>query len=375
MKILNILPDSSFAKHIVALMKLAPVESKFVFLRKKGCDVAWVDIANCDDVEIVDVGGVHYESLINDESIDAIWIHMLSANAIDFALRMPKRVKIVWGVFGCDYVGLLGENFYGRLTLGVVRQNQSTMTIVKKSIKDFLFWSGLYRIFLRKLEVFFKRVGYFTTVVPTEEQLVRRLIGDKPKFLHFRYMTDGIKQINHSPVDLCGPVNVLVGNSASLSNNHADVFDSLSRIKDVDKVVSPLSYGAYSEIIAQNGIKYLGDKFTPQMRYMPEMEYIDFLSQFPVMIFGMFRQQAVGNIVLGLKLGACLFLSSKNPVYRYLVENGIKVFKTEDLKGSLRPTIDSFAPFQAENIQRASELFDYAKGVGEIYDSIEVLKI
>ena len=54
-------------------------------------------------------------------------------------------------------------------------------------------------------------------------------------------------------------------------------------------------------------------------------------SDVSVALFGNWRQEAIGNIIVALYLGAKVFLSHVNPVYEWAQSHGLTVYELEKL--------------------------------------------
>ncbi len=128
---------------------------------------------------------------------------------------------------------------------------------------------------------------------------------------------------------------ILIGNSASWTNNHEYVFD---HIKNLDlkgkQIVVPLNYGgdaAYRDKISRLGDKYFGSNFSSLSKFLPLSEYNSLMAKAEVCIYGSWRQEAMGNIVVALYLGAKVFMSGKSPLYEDLTGRGLIIFKLEDI--------------------------------------------
>jgi|GEM_PF-5116628 len=127
---------------------------------------------------------------------------------------------------------------------------------------------------------------------------------------------------------------ILIGNSATVENNHADVLEVLKRTSNHQYTISlPLTYGLfprYKEKIKSSFRKSLGDRVYFLEEHMKLQEYYNFLQQHPTAIFLHYRQQALGNILFMLYTGTKVYLSRQNVVYQWLTRNQIKVYIFED---------------------------------------------
>lgn len=127
---------------------------------------------------------------------------------------------------------------------------------------------------------------------------------------------------------------ILIGNSATVENNHVDVLEVLSKTSDHLFTYSlPLTYGQFPRYKAKIKTLYenqLGDRVTFLEHHMKLESYYLFLQQHPTAIFLHHRQQGLGNILYMLYTGTKVYLSRSNIVFHWLQKNQIKVFIFED---------------------------------------------
>jgi len=127
---------------------------------------------------------------------------------------------------------------------------------------------------------------------------------------------------------------ILLGNSATATNNHVEAISLLSSIELGDrKIVVPLSYGdnQYGDFIERHGNRLLGEKFMPIRRFMPIDEYNELISRCSIVIMNHRRQQALGTIYTMLYYGAKLFMDHRSIVYEFLKRHGASVFSIQDM--------------------------------------------
>lgn len=151
---------------------------------------------------------------------------------------------------------------------------------------------------------------------------------------YFYYPIDEILGENFQNTQAKGNV-ILVGNSASWTNNHEYVFKYLKKINVEDKeIVTPLSYGGneeYRSKVEKIGKKWFKHNYTSIRQFLPLAEYNILMTKAEICIFGSWRQEAFGNIVIALYLGSKVFLSEKSPLYRELKSQGLVIFKLEEI--------------------------------------------
>lgn len=130
-----------------------------------------------------------------------------------------------------------------------------------------------------------------------------------------------------------GKVRIQVGNSATESNRHIEVFSELVPFRDKDiEIICPLSYGdeEYSEQIQGIGRAMFGDRFIPVRQFLPYDEYLELLESIDIAIFNHDRQQGMGNIISHLGCGHKVYLRSDQTPWSVFVDRGIRVFDIAD---------------------------------------------
>ncbi len=164
-----------------------------------------------------------------------------------------------------------------------------------------------------------QQIDIVAPVVPTEMKYINSL-GIQPEYAPFSYNSIG-KLIGNIELPKSVGENILVGNSATATNNHLEIFQKLSRINlGKRKIIVPLSYGndEYRKNILKKGKELLGDNFHPLVDFIPFEEYNSILKSCGIAIFNHIRQQAVFNIIIMMHMGATVYLNRKSPVFEYL---------------------------------------------------------
>jgi dTDP-N-acetylfucosamine:lipid II N-acetylfucosaminyltransferase len=166
-------------------------------------------------------------------------------------------------------------------------------------------------------------------------------------------------------------INILLGNSASKSNNHIEALEKLFLIvgnKDCT-IFAPLSYGnnKVKEQVINKGKELFGDRFQPLTEFIPYEQYIDFISSIDIAIFNHKRQQAMGNIINLLGAGKKVYLNSETSTFDLFQELKVKIFDINEL--NLNPEFKE----KSENIQIIKNYFteqNLKQQWAKIYDSI-----
>lgn len=154
-----------------------------------------------------------------------------------------------------------------------------------------------------------------------------------PKYIDWNY--GGTEQFfkKNNDIKIQGG-NILIGNNATFTNNHIEIFNILKKINLYGrKIICPLSYGnkSYGDYIEKTGKKMFGESFIPIRNIMNKKEYINLISGCSHVIMNHIRQQAGGNIAIMIFLGAKVFLDSRNPFFNYYKKMGIKVYSIKQI--------------------------------------------
>ncbi len=123
--------------------------------------------------------------------------------------------------------------------------------------------------------------------------------------------------------------NILVGNSATPTNNHIEIFSKLEFFKTHNiNIIIPLSYGDenYKNKIINLSKNIFKDKTTFLTEFLPYTEYLEILKNIDIAIFGHERQQATANIIQLLGFGKKVFLNKKSTLYDYFNKKDFKIF-------------------------------------------------
>ncbi len=263
---------------------------------------------------------------------DEIYIHLLNPRKIKLLSSIDKtRTRIYWIIWGLDlYNKLLVPKGFRLYTDGNSIGGQNL--------------SGMFKRFCQRLEA--RRTARFISkhvdciVTDTTENDYDYLLRYYPEFSgkqwkdFFYYPIDVILNRELQASTVTG-TDIMIGNSASATNNHEYVFELLSRLDTHGRrIVVPLSYSGkkgYVETVASKGNRLFGKDFVPLMDFLPLEEYNRQQAATSVALFGNLRQEAIGNIIIALYLGAKVFLIRTNPVYEWAKGHGLIVYDLETM--------------------------------------------
>jgi len=264
------------------------------------------------------------------EIYDAIILHSLHPFSLEVLARVKSSVSVLWIGMGYDYYDLLTETPLDLLKPQSKKLHNPASRLFRKG--PFKIIKGIINRALhpntRSKKSLIKRIDLFAPVLESEYLLIKSALkAPFPQYVRWNYgkiadLVDG-ELGNKSVTDK----NILVGNSASMTNNHLDAFDVLAKvgIPDSSKVIVPLSYGdtQYRDKVIAEGRRLFGNQFQPITEFMTMDQYIDLLSTCSSVVMNHLRQQGAGNLFIMLYLGAKVFLDSQNPLYEEFKNMGL----------------------------------------------------
>jgi hypothetical protein len=151
------------------------------------------------------------------------------------------------------------------------------------------------------------------------------------RFFFYRYLSNRIKEN-----EVITGNNILVGNSAAITNNHLDILKLLEKhkISYNSNIIIPLSY-AGDNTFKQFLLKKIKKSNQTNIKFLTDFisidKYCNILNTCQYAIFGHIRQQAMGNIYRCLYQGSKVFLYEESVAYKYLKEQGYVIYAIEDI--------------------------------------------
>lgn len=348
---------------IKLLHSFPPTESKF----KEYCDLTF-RIKQFDNTFVASLD----ETNVKITDFDLIFIHYLRKKDIQFLNKNDPDIPIVWFFWGAelfnsgriqnrfllDKTKSLKDRFYTKNIIGIY---------IKYLIRIFLPFLSDWTPPQKKIRVIDK-FNYIVPVMPGDYSILKESYKISPKLHHLNYVNPLIEQSGRPYVD---GQNILLGNSASFTNNHIEAIDKLSEIKLSNrKVIIPLSYGRedLENYISEYAKKKLGENRVRILRkFLPFEEYNKIIISCEIVVMNHLRQQAVGNIVQALYNGSHVYLRPESTVYKYLIDQGIKVSNFEKFK-VLVPLKEQE---KVDNRRRTKEVFGAKRQRGRLEQLID----
>lgn len=177
-----------------------------------------------------------------------------------------------------------------------------------------------------------KGISNFMTFASPDYELMNKWYGAKGHQYDCLYPSNAnIELLSglRSEVRDNGPIKILLGNSATVTNKHIEALDWLSKYREEDiMIICPLSYGDmnYAHKVEDKGKRYFGNKFRPIYEYMSIDDYSRMLNDVDIAIYNNNRQQATGNIEILGYLGKKIFVRSDTTTWQHYVGRDNCVF-------------------------------------------------
>jgi hypothetical protein len=306
------------------------------------------------------------------------WWHNASAHVV---AKVPDSVIVVWSGWGGDYYDLLpgGEvALYGEKTKELLQQisapREGEMRSAFRYMKDALksVFSSSKRHDVVDKSSLIKRVDYFSAPIPEDYQLLKSALGQQFRAEYAQLNYGSVEGVFVRGGCGAGGGDILLGNSATATNNHLEMLEKLSLIDLGNrKVLAPLSYGSpeYGDEIEKHGRRLLGRNFFPIRNYMPLDEYNQLITSCSIVIMNHRRQQALGNIGAMLCRGAKVFLDEDNVVYQFFKRKGAYVFSVNEI---VERGIEAFASLSDSEKKRNIEVINEVWGHDIVIENARV---
>jgi dTDP-N-acetylfucosamine:lipid II N-acetylfucosaminyltransferase len=155
------------------------------------------------------------------------------------------------------------------------------------------------------------------------------------------------------------PLTLMIGNSATATNQHEQVFEALApHWKPGMRIYCPLSYGdaSYAEHIARLGQERFGANFIALRTFLSLDEYNRILNEVDVVLFGHNRAQAMGNLISLVSMAKKIYLTPGTSQWALFERLGIQVYDIGQLQSLAHLDSDTLERNAAIALERFSEL-------------------
>ena len=263
---------------------------------------------------------------------DGVFLNGLLEAGEPFEEVLPVGVKVAWVIWGYEIFAHLYPYSRGIREPQSDRFFRKTALIRLKVAAGSVLWP--FRRSERRTRRVLSSVDYVVCHIREEYELIKKkgfLANSQQWFNAPVLLLSDLIDLDSAAETVTG-ANILVGNSATSSNNHVDVFLRLAKY-DLSgrKVIVPLSYGSasYRRFVLEQGERLLGDAFEPILDFLPLDEYLNKMNSCSVVIMNHYRQQAVGNVLAAIWGGARVYLGPST-VFSGYRRMGISVYSFQD---------------------------------------------
>ncbi len=351
MKIAHFTNDNIFFDNALTQFESCFPEQNFVFVLSNNTQL--LKIKNNKNQTIV----TSYNK-IKTNNFDYLIFHSLSFENAKFLNRCKiSKHKIIWLLHGYEVYGLPDfkkEELYETKTMEYFNLKNNLFEKLKNKIRPIAnFFLSSYTKEIKKA---MKRVDYFGVPYFEEYEFLSKKFNLTSKWLKFSYYPLNTMQNNL----ISNSNNIFIGNSASPTSNHLDVFEKLKEFafNSNQKVISPLSYGDknYANEIKKIGYSIFGDRFMPLTDFLSLKQYNKLLTSCSVSIMNHKRQQSFGTFLFMVYMGANVFLNENSTIFKFCQQNKIIVsnFKKDKIKALSKQEI-------AYNKKKIASLFNTKK--------------
>ena len=350
-KIVHICSDEKFIDTTINIFEKAyPNKSLYYVLQSSNNPYKYVKSSKAQPLLIKKEGDEHkVKTLLLEHNCNIVFFHALHLPKQRIVNVLGPDILKVWFIWGSDLYWnwkLLKVNMFEnetyRFLYGGDKKTAFKRQLIFNNFGLWLFTKNqnkklpLPNFLITKLENNFltdfykviQKIDIAVPIVPTEFDHIKR-INNKLISAPFEYGTIEDLAIDEAVYEIKNASNILIGNSASPSNNHVDAFKHIATYKqNGQKIIVPLSYGGkqdYIDFVLEKGYSYFGNDFTPILNFMPLIDYKKLISSCGYAVFNHRRQQALGNINTMGYFGAKLFLNSESPIFKYFKSQGVKI--------------------------------------------------
>ena len=260
-------------------------------------------------------------------------IHALDPRKVKFCLHhIPNNIPVYWLMWGADLYSLLDRKGYKLLYNNAADKS----------------WERRCKRLITRMGYNPKHIKEYLSIFKDREVI---MVGSEEEYEIFcDYYPEYTRTLKNNPNFFYYPVEkilgelaaceakgnrILVGNSNSFTNNHSYAFKYLKDANLTNREITvPLSYGGSTEskeLVIGEGMKLFGSQFTPLTDFLPLDRYNQIMTEAEYAVYGNWRQEAMGNILVALYLGTKVFLSKKNPLLQIFKDMGIIIFELEDI--------------------------------------------
>jgi len=192
----------------------------------------------------------------------------------------------------------------------------------------------LYNALQRRIR---EQMVLYVAIFPPDEQVFRERLHSRAPVMHVSYLAPDavhtLEKTRPARRETDGCVHVQVAHSCNPWNHHADILDDLARFRDEDiRLHIPLGTGyppKNARDIARRAAQMFGEKADCIMEEVEKEDYLRFLWNMDIVVFRLYRQAALGNLLRLLYMGKKVYLPGGTAMYDFFIRQGAQVFDAE----------------------------------------------
>lgn len=344
--IVHFIPAEKFVDRAISLFEEAfPGENRFyIFSYDKGDTNLRFVKSKGPNVRIISNGVKWWkQNLVEVTTNDTLFFHNLYSVANIYLINKYSNSKKHLALWGYEFYGetsFWSQHKYGNLTINLKNHNAKLYNLKNPSIFSYYPRRIINILFNKKERLLkptlsskikaFKNVDFIQTHVIDDYDNVRKRFGKNYKWSNFSYYTYEDYKSNNEVI--INENRIQVGNSATFSNNHLEVFTLLEKLQVKVKIFCPLNYGDknYAKFIEEKGKATFGNNFQSLLDFLPLQDYNNLQASCGIVIMNHYRQQAAGNIISALLNGSKIFMSNKSPLLNHFKRLGLSIYTLED---------------------------------------------
>lgn len=313
-------------------------------------------ISNKDKRVIITYDFDEYTSYFHNPEVDVIFFHSLPYSNYYLFDYIDAEKFVIWWAWGHDLYYKQGKN------LPLLEQKEMLKPLTKDFVCRYVTPNNVsqiekFKTYLKKglarVKFVYKRIikhdALFIPKISQDEILERVDAFFAPLDIEY----DMMKAAHHNfsavgDIKLAGPMisvfeykekigNVLVNHSLTETDNHFDVFEYLYKVRldDNRKYILPVSYGIGGNYNGNPDLLINACQLNESQTFwlketMPLEEYKKILKTVSHAVFGMIRQQALGNVYMCLRTGVKVYLFRDSVIYQELKKVGYICFTIEE---------------------------------------------
>ncbi|MGI9527948.1 MAG: TDP-N-acetylfucosamine:lipid II N-acetylfucosaminyltransferase [Weeksellaceae bacterium] len=327
----------------------------------------------CRNIFNLDLNTANVIEQIN--SYDLLCIEFLNPKFYDIIDHKNLNTPILWIGWGGDYYWLIDSSRDFNLLL------PRTKKLITKFPNNFLpnrLAKQLKKIKRQRLYQSIQNIDYFSPPIPVDYEAIKANYPSfKPTYFQWNYGYINDKVLDQFSSMRTRGSKIMIGNSATPSNNHLDVFYNLKSILTDQKLILPLNYGdmGYKTYITQHlSTHFKKENIEILEIFLPSHEFDNKLLDCKNLILGHMRQQALSTIIKALIFGLNVFLFKNSNNYKFLKQAGFHIHTIENLKENPNLLDSNLTPLQIkENKRKIKEIWSLKHNVNQIQELISNL--